>query len=176
MSDVKTVEGLRLHDLVGLVVGYGLAALLARAILPLDLSRRGAGFFASVGLVYLWVGLAMSGPVILTFDRRRRNVVATPGEKPANVRHTRAELCWLLVGGYWITVTSFVVAHRLPGATWPILFLLPGVGLLSLALGSLFRSPKKVTPTRAWTHRAAVFLLTLWPVVWGLLVMISGSL
>src|SRR5689334_557004 len=115
-------RGLRLHDLVGMVVGYGMAALLARAFWPGSRPLTGIPA-AALGLEFLWLGLAMSGPIILLLDRRgpsatreRPRRPARPGRlisarepleppigrRPAEdpgpeaPRYTRAELAWLL--------------------------------------------------------------------------------
>jgi hypothetical protein len=71
---------LRLLDLTALVVGYGLAALLIRAFWH---SPEWSANAVSIvlGLVYLWLGMAMSGPIVLLLDRRA-SPRAVPHRRP----------------------------------------------------------------------------------------------
>ena len=179
----KSGEGLRLLDMAGLVFGYGLASLLARAFF--STTFEWTPFLAvAAALIYLWLGLAMSGPIVLTFDRLRRNPQpiasetgpATLDDKRPRVRHTRAELCWLLIGSYWLVMTGFLAGYRVPGMSWPLLFVVPGLAILLLGVATLRRSPRRVTPARAWTHWAAYGLVATWPVVWVLLIVLATSL
>jgi uncharacterized protein (TIGR03067 family) len=117
-------SGLRLHDLVGLVVGYGMAALLARSFWPRSKPLTGIPAVA-LAFEFGWLGLAMSGPIVLLLDRRgattpttrpRRRprpgrlisstapLEAPVGRSPATTRpdsppsFTRAELAWMMIG------------------------------------------------------------------------------
>jgi hypothetical protein len=193
-------RGLRLHDLVGLVVGYGMAALLARAFWPR--SRPLTGFpAAALGLEFLWLGLAMSGPIVLLLDRRGPSTTRDRPRKPARLgrlisarepvepsigrnpavdpdpesfRYTRAELAWLLIGGYWISFTFFVVSARSLDTPWALACLLQFVA----ALGLLVVVPRRAgagTRSLPWTHYAALSLLYSWPIAWIFLIVLSGS-
>jgi hypothetical protein len=78
---------LRLLDLTALVVGYGLAALLIRAFWHAS-AESSASVTAVLMLVYLWLGLAMSGPVVLLLDKRAMPTTHAPirrriGDRPA---------------------------------------------------------------------------------------------
>jgi hypothetical protein len=191
-------RGLRLHDLVGLVVGYGMAALLARAFWPSSRPLTGVPA-AALGLEFLWLGLAMSGPIILLLDRRgpsttrdrtrkparpgrlisaREPVEPAVGRKPMvdpdaeSSRYTRAELAWLLIGGYWISFTFFVVSARSLDTPWALACLLQFVA----ALGLLVVVPRRAgTGSLPWTHYAALSLLYSWPIAWIFLIVLSGS-
>src|SRR5438309_5661001 len=77
-------RGLRIHDLVGLVVGYGMAALLARAFWPRSRPLTGIPA-AALGLEFLWLGLAMSGPIVLLLDRRGPSTARERPRKPARL-------------------------------------------------------------------------------------------
>ena len=81
---------IQLVDVSALVVGYGMAAVLFRAFWPKSGVSPVLGLFA-VGF-YLWLGLAMSGPILLmrrtagprdaaatTETRRHRLVLRAPG-------------------------------------------------------------------------------------------------
>ncbi len=157
---------LRLLDLVALVVGYGLAALLIRAFWP----RRGMpGTLVALALAleFAWLGLAMAGPVLLLVNRRSKSDF-----EPQAL--TRAEQAWSVVGSYWIGLALLVVPTRMATqaamATWPVLVLLVGLW----AVGRLRSS--RIDPARAWTHRAAVALLWSWPAAWAVLVFLGASL
>src|ERR1700716_990721 len=67
--ETPRIRGLRLHDLVGLVVGYGMAALLVRSFWPGSRPLQGVTAVA-LTLEFSWLGLAMSGPILLLLDRR----------------------------------------------------------------------------------------------------------
>ncbi len=196
-------RGLRIHDLVGLVVGYGLAALLARTFWPRSKPLAGVpGIF--LGVEFLWLGLAMSGPIILLLDRRE----GPPGDRPRpgrpprpgrlissregdgrppvgrsaagppaedQVRYTRAELAWMVIGGYWIALTMFVVPALAVDTPWALVGLVQFVAALVLWLAV----PRRTAPetlAASWTHLAAQFLLCTWPVAWALLILLSRSL
>ena len=193
-------RGLRIHDLVGMVVGYGMAALLARAFWPRSRPLAGVPGVA-LGLELLWLGLAMSGPIILLLDRRRpstgrqgprkpprlgrlisdtESVEPPIGQRPTAIpdadgsRYTRAELAWLLIGGYWISFTFFVVSARSLDTPWALACLLQFVA----ALGLLIVVPRRAGPgtgSLPWTHYAALSLLYTWPIAWIFLIVLSGS-
>lgn len=202
----KRPKGLRIHDLVGLVVGYGLASLLARSFWPNLKPLLGIPALA-LGFEFAWLGLAMSGPIVLLLDRRgvpppddpdrsRRTRPARPGrlisaetmpvvpvgrgpappptaDSPSTF--TRAELAWMVIGGYWIGLTIFVVPALSIDTPWAI------VGLLQIvaALGLWLFVPRRTGPGvahQSWTHPAAVGLLATWPVAWIFLILLSKSL
>src|SRR3954468_21315737 len=74
-------RGLRLHDLIGLIVGYGMAALLVRSFWPRLRPLSGIPA-AALGLEFLWLGLAMSGPIVLLLDRRGASTIRERPRKP----------------------------------------------------------------------------------------------
>jgi hypothetical protein len=82
MSGPPPRRTLRLIDLTGVVAGYSLAALLIRAFWHAGESPTPV--MLAIGLVYLWLGLAMSGPIVLLLDRRAR-----PESRPERPPRTR---------------------------------------------------------------------------------------
>lgn len=150
---------MRLLDLSALVLAYGLAALLIRAFYP----RDGFPSWIVVGVVsfvYVWLGLAMGGPMVLLLDGRSRprdhDLTDTP-------RYTWAETSWLLIGGYWIGLAMFVVPSRLPVS--PILGVFPILGAIGIRLlGRKVSATKDERP--GWTHGVAVVVLLTWPLAW----------
>ncbi len=196
-------RGLKLHDLAGLVVGYGLAALLARTFWPRAEPIAGAPGLA-LAFEFSWLGLAMSGPIILLLERRaaappgpRPKRPARPGrlishrleadpspvgrfaapadpETPAARPYTRAELAWIVTGGYWIGLTMFVVPALSIDTPWALVGLLQviaAVGLMVVVPGR--KGAAALAPS--WTHHAAVALMATWPVAWALLILLSRS-
>ncbi|MFO0956863.1 MAG: hypothetical protein U0800_05265 [Isosphaeraceae bacterium] len=170
-------------DLVAMTVGFALAAMLLRIFWGAAGALGGLGV-ALLLLVYLWLGLCMSGPVVLLLERREHPsppgldgdeaLRPPPGRSVerrgiAGVlasRYTRCERAWMSIGGYWIGATAFL----LPGLMhdMPLLLLLI---LQVAALAGLWAIvPRRRPPAlaeRAWTHRLAAALLVTWPLVWA---------
>jgi hypothetical protein len=168
----------QLQDILALVVGYGMAALLFRAFWPSTRPLPALGV-PVLGL-YLWLGLAMSGPIILL--QRRPSPPAAVGESsgspdPAGSR-TWAELAWLLIGIYWIVLGSMVIPARLRGfqVRDTLIF---GLVPVAVALGLRLFGPKagsRQDATSVWTHRAAIALLCTWPIAWVFLIIVGQTL
>jgi hypothetical protein len=201
--ETKRPRGLRLHDLIGLVVGYGMAALLVRSFWPK--SGQVMVFQTLVFVLeFCWLGLAMSGPIVLLLDRRlgtssplRPRRPARPGrwitsgepiqppvgrgpassnEPDSNPNpYTKAELAWMVIGGYWIGLTMFVVPALSIDTPWAL------VGLLQIVTALILWVvvPRRANPgahANAWTHFAALGLLWTWPFAWILLILLSRGL
>jgi hypothetical protein len=179
MNDAVPSRGFHLLDLSALVVGYGMAALLIRAFWP---SGEPPAFFemAAIALCYLWLGLAMSGPVVLLIRR------PAPAAREGNVRGSAAEprswaeLAWLIIGFYWIVLTVLVVPvrlHRSPLHDATLIGVFPVAA--ALVLRFFDRTAKHSQPDRgppAWTHHTAVGLLLTWPLAWIALILLGKSL
>lgn len=194
-------RGLRLLDLGGLVAGFGLASLLVRTVWPRSVALTGPPAVA-FALEYTWLGLAMSGPIILGLDPRRKaagprspaprpgrpigevHVIPrsqlgpprSPGRPEAGTDYSRAELAWLGIGGYWIALTFLVVPTRATDAPWTLAGLVP----IGVILGLMIFLPGR--PRReggvggpGWTHHVAAGLLWTWPIAWALLVLLSRT-
>ena len=169
---------IELIDVVALVVGYGLAAVLFRAFWPKSGVTLGVGLFA-IGF-YTWLGLAMSGPLLLIRHRgrlsRRVNIPKTAEVGEPSIR-TWAEKAWLVIGVYWIVMGVFILPVRMHvfRLTDMVLF-----GVVPVAGGLVFRlftqgttHPGDLLP---WTHRAALTLLWTWPVAWLCLIVLGESM
>ena len=127
-----------LQDILALVVGYGMAALLFRAFWRTHPPWLALGLPGAA--LYLWLGLAMSGPIIMLRRRlSRRGTAASDdvassngaesprpaqGSDPSRAgaaggisaggsAMTWAERAWLLIGAYWIVLGIFVIPARL---------------------------------------------------------------
>lgn len=171
----RVVPGLRLIDLLALVVGYGLASVLTRAFWPSFRSLSPLGLLVLLG-EFSWLGLAMSGPVLLALRR-------SPSPEPSATRtepstKTWAELAWLIIGYYWIGLTILVVPIRTHDSRLvdtAILGLFPFLAAISLRfLGPRLRISSSTQP--GWTHRAAILLLLTWPPAWLGLILLGKSL
>src|SRR5262249_13503435 len=150
-----------------------------------------AGLTVALGLFaagfYLWLGLAMSGPLILLRHEPHREAV--PGEaaapplesldhQPAPPR-TWAELASLPTRVYWIVMGVVILPFSLQsfrlGDT--VLF-----GLVPLGAGLAFRifgpspPPSRDRRPTAWTHHAAVALLASWPLAWLCLIVLGKTM
>jgi hypothetical protein len=149
------------------MVGYGMAALFFRAFWP-DHGPSAVMALAGAGL-YLWLGMAMSGPITLLRRRSRSTGSFDSGQRSDRVpAYTWAELAWLLIGSYWIVLGFFVIRARLPDFTLGDMVLF---GLVPFAVALCFRlfGPRSIVEhetTHAWTHTVAVVLVATWPIAW----------
>ncbi len=175
----KPLFRIQLIDMTALVVGYGLAAVLFRAFWPQSHVPPALGLFA-VGL-YVWLGLAMSGQLILQRHGHARPVHPDGTESAQSATPTArtwAEMAWLLIGVYWIVMGVFILPIRLHSFRFSdtILF-----GLVPLVAGLMLRlfGPRIRPRDRdhvAWTHQVAVGLLVTWPLAWVCLIVAAEAM
>jgi hypothetical protein len=177
MSGGKGTSGFHLLDTAALVVGYSLASLLIRAYWP-ESGAPGAWVVMVIGLVYAWLGMAMSGPVVLLIRRPSPTPSdPAPDDEAPPAPRTWAELAWLIIGFYWIGLTVLVVPARMRGSRLLDSAFL-GIFPVIAALGLRFFGPRRALPpgdTSAWTHRAGVALLLAWPFAWVGLIVLGQS-
>ena len=158
------------------MVGYGMAALFFRAFWP-DHSPSAVMGIAGIGL-YLWLGMAMSGPITLLRRRSRSTRSVDLGHRSDRAApYTWAELAWLLIGTYWIVLGLFVLRARLPDFTLADMIVF---GLVPFAVALVFRvfGPKSIVKhdtTHAWTHTVAVVLVATWPIAWISLIVLGKT-
>jgi hypothetical protein len=169
-------QGLHLLDLLALMVGYGVASLLVRVFWPSDGTPE-PGNIVAIGIVYAWLGLAMSGPIVLAIHRRPtpRQSAAEPSDPEPTPSRTWAELAWLIIGFYWIGLTVLVVPIRMAQTPLRDATML-GVFPILAALVLRFVGPVPQASHPGWTHRAAVGLLVTWPIAWGALILLGNTL
>ncbi len=176
-SEPRSRLRFQLQDILAVVIGYGMAALFFRAFWPSN-GLTGALGLPALGL-YLWLGLALSGPIILIRRGPRRQDSETE-MPPGSVREdsrTWAEWAWLFVGLYWIVLGLFVLPARLhafrlgDGLAFGLIPML--VALTLRLVGSRTKSNRS---SSIWTHSAAVGLLATWPVAWGCIIILARSL
>jgi len=170
---------IQLIDVTAMVVGYGLAAVLFRAFWPQSHVPPPLALFA-IGF-YVWLGLAMSGPLILLRQRHAGpvNPGGTQSTQPlASTARTWAEMAWLLIGIYWIVMGVFILPIRLHSFRFSdtILF-----GLVPLTAGLVLRvfGPRVRARDRdhvPWTHQVAVGLLVTWPLAWVCLIVVAEAM
>jgi hypothetical protein len=168
----------QLQDILAVMVGYGMAAMLFRAFWPESPPSAAVGVPA-IGL-YLWLGLAMSGPILLWRRRSRSSgdTLQNP-QPPVHARsHTWAELAWSLIGAYWIVVGIFVIPARLqdfkPGDMLYFGLLPIAVALALRLFGAGAIAERKVK--QAWTHATAVVLVATWPIAWICLIVLGRTM
>ena len=178
MSQPTSRRGFHLLDLAALVVGYSLASLLVRAFWPAD-GAADPLILSALGLEYLWLGLAMSGPLVLLI---RRPGVTEPGQDERSEPRTWAELAWMIIGFYWIGLTMLVVPATLKH-TRVIDSAVLGVFPIAAVMALRYFGPRQTwtrlrpsTAGPAWTHRAGIGLLLTWPFAWVGLIVLGQSL
>jgi hypothetical protein len=173
-APAPTRERFHLLDLLALVIGYSLASLLVRAFWP-SAGVPDGGTCVALALGYLWLGLAMSGPLVLAGHRR---AVSGEGESAGPVPRTWAELAWLVIGFYWIGLTLLIVPVRLHESRvldTACLGLFPIAAACALRIVRPRLSPSRANE-RAWTHRAGIALLVSWPFAWVALILVGKGL
>ncbi len=166
-------DGFRIRDIVGLVVGYGLAGFLLRSFRPV-FETQGAAEAVALGAFYLWLGLAVSGPFVLALDRRGP---APPPRVPTShppSRYAGEELAWLGIGGYFVAIALFVVPSTQHQTPWGAILAVQAFVAAWLAAWWLTRRrSRKLDPAPPrWTRSAARVMLVTWPVAWVLLVLL----
>jgi hypothetical protein len=168
---------IQLQDILALVVGYAMAALLFRAFWPSTIPAT--LLWPPILAFYVWLGLAMSGPIILFRDGARTDrPVQAQRSSGLLASRTWAESAWMLIGIYWIVLGLFVMPARLHDFQ-PLDAVLYGVVPILVALGCQFlgRSPSPTgSATTPWTHFVAIGLLATWPLAWVCLLVLGGSL
>ena len=173
MSVARNQRGFHLFDVAALVVGYSLASMLIRAYWPPTESLTIAEA-AVIGLVFLWLGLAMSGPAVLLV---RRSSIPEPGDGRSPDPRTWAELAWMIIGFYWVGLTILVVPARLNGTRFldsALLGLFPMLAAIALWTAAPRRTPPN--PGQSfWTHRAGIVLLVTWPLAWLGLILLGKT-
>ena len=172
MNGPNSLPGLHLLDLTALVAGYAMASLLVRAFWPPGVSSE-ASVFVVLGLAYLWLGLAMSGPLILAV--RRRGDRDRPPEPHEAL--TWAELAWSIIGFYWIGLTILVVPVRLAHTRLVDTALLGVFPILAALVLRLFgpKSPATAGHGPGWTHHAGIALLIAWPLAWLAMILLGKT-
>ena len=173
MSAPTPRRGFHLLDLTALVVGYSLASVLVRAFWPGD-ATADLRVLVPLALEYLWLGLAMSGPVVLLFHRRPDQAVDSDLPPP----RTWAELAWLIIGFYWIGMTVLIVPVRLR-ETRIFDSAILGIFPIAAAFALRFLNPgRALAPGQppSWTHHAGVGLLATWPFAWIALILLGKTL
>jgi hypothetical protein len=168
---------IQLQDVLAGVVGYGLAALFFRAFWPAI--RLSPALGIPLVALYIWLGLAMSGPMVLVRRSPRRNSTSEPAADSSNpdVSSTWAELAWLMIGIYWMFLSAFVIPNRSHDFRFGDMVLF-GLVPLAAALGCLFgpRPSRSRVQNPRWTHRVAVGLLLTWPAAWMCLIVLGRNL
>ena len=168
----------QIQEILALVVGYGMAALFVRAFWPSSGLPRALGPPALV--LYLWLGLAMSGPILLLRHRampQRTGAPERPSGSPEVATRTWAEWAWLCVGIYWIVLGLVLIPSRLRGFRFGDAMLF---GLVPVVVALVFRlfgpRVRAERPAAIWTHFAAIALLASWPIAWTCLIIVGRRL
>lgn len=175
----KTTGQPRFHllDASALVVGFSLASMLVRAYWP-QTNLPSFWEMLFIALAFTWLGVAMSGPVLLLIRRTPRPGPDADDEEGLPEPRSWSELAWLIIGFYWIGLTILVVPARMQGSRFLDSAFL-GVFPVAAALIMRFFGPpalRRPSAEGTWTHRAGVILLITWPFVWVALILLGKTL
>ena len=127
-----------------------------------------------LAMVGFWMGLSMSGPLLLVTSFRASEdaaVAAGTSAQPAAI-----EKFWMINGLYWIGLAVLVIAKHSASPRWEALWWLP-LAIVGVVL--LVRTPS--TPMRddsaRQLHRAMAWgLLISWPMAWAGLIYLCHRL
>ncbi len=184
---------LNLSEMMAIVVGYALASVIFRAFWPP--AGVGAMRGTAAAVSFAWLGLAMSGPLILIKRGGARS--SAHGRSALRARLTRMEKAWCAIGLYWIGLglAAILVVRRgaiqldiffwvtmlpvlLPFAAWqPRVNREPIVGLADEILDedpNLSRQRALQAEAGRWTQPAAIALVATWPVAWACMIGLGG--
>ncbi|GEM_PF-1098262 len=156
-----TPRRVTMTDLIGLVVGFAWAGKIFRDALGAG-ETGGFGRVVALGVGFVWLGLAMAGPIVLTMRRVQHG---------RRMQLTAGETLWVALGGLWLLVgachtfqdfdptTLANLATRAAAAS-------AGIGPIALVIlwHSQRRRPEAAQYT--WCHRAGVVLGAAWPAAW----------
>jgi hypothetical protein len=159
-------------DVLGLVIGYGMAALFFRAFWPIQ-GLHPALAVPAIAL-YLWLGLAMSSPALLlrVLPDHSRTDISDRGNR------TGSELAWLWIGIYWIIMALLVIPTRLTQFRAIDTILLAVLPFASIVVARIVKPAHNETtnPEHRWTRQAAVVLIITWPLAWLCLMILGRTL
>ncbi len=161
-------RGPYVRDMIGLVVGYGLATSLVRRYLDdFQAVTVWRGFFLAVAFV--WLGLAMSGPLVLLLHRRPpmpHDDVPTTNPRG---RFSNAEIAWILLGSYFMLITVLFVPASRGESLWAnlvLIHLLASAILLVWLPWRVRKSERGGNHAVRWTNVAAKWVVAAWPLAW----------
>jgi hypothetical protein len=167
---------IQLQDILALVVGYAMAALFLRAFWPKSIPVLLLGL--PVLALYIWLGLAISGPMLLLRSGARTSQSDARHRSGSKGARTWAESAWILIGIYWIVLGLFVIPAHLQNFQLKDTVLFGAVPVL-VALGFRFLGPS-LSAARpgltSWTHLAAVIFLATWPIAWVCLILLGNAI
>jgi hypothetical protein len=170
---------LQLIDLAAMVIGYGLAGVLFRAFWPH--SRVSPHLVAFATGFYLWLGMAMSGPLLLLRRQAGLSIASPPDASrpaPGTGQRTWAEKAWLAIGVYWIVLGALVLPSRLQAFRFGDTLLFGAVPLVASLAFRMFgtrRTDSPPTPA-TWTHGAGIALVVSWPFAWFCLIVVGQAI
>jgi hypothetical protein len=168
-----------------------MAALLFRAFWPTQAAWSSLGL--PVAGLYSWLGLAMSGPIVILRRRLSRSphIVSGPDAEDTRERSLRsqgvpihgtgttwAERAWLLIGIYWVVLGIFTIPARLHEFRLGDVILF-GIAPVVVAIGLSLNAPNAPQAPHLlhwWTHAVAIALLVTWPLAWICLIVLGSSL
>jgi hypothetical protein len=142
-----------LLDGLCLVIGYAVAGVVLRSW---RFPSGDLGAWSLATIIYIWLGLAVSGPLVMV--ARRRGPSSWCG----------AEAAWFMIGCYCFFLLAFVPL------LWPSLTAVAMVPLAAMLLINALARPRRARePGPSWTIRAAQGLLIAWPFAWACLIFLA---
>lgn len=175
MRSPLPTDSFNLLDIVGIVIGFALAARICRGEFRRIVESQSVGAVLIAGLTWVWLGVVLSGPLIIGVRWFRVN---------RRVRLRLGERLWLCLGVGWLVIAIVRMLGPLAGEYSRELAYCSAAGLsavtpmlllwaLPVVAGSVGEYESE--PASGWCNAAGMAIALTWPLGWVLVAVFSAS-